>query len=189
MKIGIFGGSFNPIHSGHAILLNHLSQSGIFDEIWIMVNRLNPLKEKQTLTSESHRLEMARLVASKLKNVKVSDIEMTLPEPSYTYHTLEFLKNNFPQDTFSILIGSDNWEIFDRWYKSKEILENHQVFIYPRGGYEIKKTGRPQRFLENCPVTEISSSKIRDMVKKCQNITFLVPDDVKTYITINNLYK
>lgn len=191
MKIGIFGGTFDPIHTGHAILLNHISQYCGFDEVWVMVARKNPLKHNRISASDSDRLKMAQVVANKFQNVKVSDFELGLPIPSYTIDTLTALRESFPKHDFSIIIGGDSWNDFILWKDYRRIIEEFGVSVYRRGGIESKQIDEGDlkvRELTDTPIVEISSSLIRKMVKEGKNISFLVPSEVESYIKQNNLY-
>lgn len=190
MTIGIFGGSFNPIHTGHAIIANYISQQSGIDEVWIMVSKRNPLKRAQEPASDIHRLKMAELTARECgSNVKVSDLEMRLPAPSYSYETLKKLKEENPKDNFKLIIGSDNLEIFDQWRNSDKILDEFGLIIYSRPGHEIKdKYLKNSIIIENGPSMDISSTFVRDSLKRKLNINYLVPLAVATYIKENKLY-
>lgn len=190
MRIGIFGGSFNPLHIGHAIVANYLSQQEILDRVWIMPSKLNPLKQdEQRPVSGDDRMQMARLVAEDCAKVDVCDIEMHLPEPSYTYTTLCELRRRYPQHSFSLIIGGDHWEIFNKWRNWKKIITEFGVIIYTRPGYEI--TGiLPDNvaLIDNGPQAFVSSSEIREELSEGKNVNFLVPDKVLEYIKDKGLY-
>ena len=136
MKIGIFSGSFNPIHTGHLIIANYLCEFEKLDEIWFVVSPQNPLKSKRDLLSDIHRITMVKKAIRGNRKFKYCDIEFSLPLPSYTVRTLKTLKEKYPENEFHLIIGSDNWLIFDRWKDYQEILDNYPIFIYPRLGYE-----------------------------------------------------
>lgn len=190
MNIGIFGGTFNPIHSGHAMVVNYLSQSGIFDEIWLMISRLNPLKEKCPEISDFRRKKMVSFVADSFSNVRISDFELNSPPPSYTIDTLRKLREIFPNDKFSYIIGSDNWQIFPQWKENENIIKEFGVWVYPRIGYEIGTINDENvKVLTDCPKFEISSSYIRSLISLDKNISYLVPDKVNEYIQSHNLYR
>lgn len=189
MIIGIYGGSFDPIHQGHAIVANFVAQCNVVDEVWIIVSRQNPLKENSTIASEKDRLAMARLVARDCRNVKVSEIEMSMPTPSYTIDTLRELKKRFQQYDFKIIIGSDSLENFKNWKDSEKIRSEFGLIVYPRPGYPIK--GEEEfntTYLTGAPEFGISSTLIREYVKSGWNINYFVPLSVSNYIKINNLY-
>lgn len=189
MKIGIFGGSFDPVHIGHAVMATYLSQKGLIDRLWLMVSPLNPLKEGRKITDTSHRLAMTSLVADEVDNVECSDFELSLPLPSYTYRTLCALRDSYPGDEFVPVIGSDNWELFDKWRDHDRIIREFGVIIYPRPGYP-KPSELPENveWVENPPEVMMSSTFVRDEIKKGNNIRHYVTDSVLKYIKDNRLY-
>lgn len=190
MIIGIYGGSFDPIHTGHAMVANFLSQCNVVDEVWIMVSRKNPLKIHDTFASDSDRLEMARLVAAHCNKVKVTDIEMNLPTPSYTFDTLLELKKRNPSHDFKIIIGSDSLENFVNWRNSEKILSDFGIIVYPRPGYPLpEKEKENMIFLTGAPEFSISSSLIREYLASGWNINYFTPVEVSEYIEKHNLYK
>lgn len=190
MKIGILGGSFNPIHTGHAILANYITQNTDIEQLWLMVSPQNPLKSDMLPAYDVHRLTMVELVASKCENVITSGFEFTLPRPSYTIDTLSVLKTKFPQHEFVLIIGADNWSCFDKWKGYKYILENHEIMVYPRNGYNIaipSELACKVKVLTS-PIIEISSTYIREQLKLQRNVNFYLPQDVYRYILENKLY-
>lgn len=190
MKIGIYGGSFDPIHTGHAMVANFVAQCNVVDEVWIMVSRRNPLKLHDTEASDTQRLEMARLVVKECADVKVSEIEMEMPTPSYTIDTLNLLKKRYPNDEFRIIIGSDSIENFPKWKKADELLRNFGVIVYPRPGFPFPEEEQPgMKFLTGAPENSISSSLIREYVRSGWNINYFVPLAVSEYIIQHNLYQ
>lgn len=190
MKIGILGGSFNPIHIGHAILANYITQYTDIEQLWLMVSPQNPLKDTLSSSYDVHRLAMAELVASKCDNVITSGLEFTLPKPSYTINTLGVLAEKFPQHEFVLIIGADNWQNFDKWKDSEKILENHDIMVYPRMGYEIQipKELKNKVTRLDSPIVEVSSTFIREQLKCNRNMNFYLPQDVYLYILKNGLY-
>lgn len=190
MKIGIFGGTFNPIHSGHGLVINYMSRHYGFDELWIMVSRLNPMKKQHAGLKEEDRLRMAEIVAERFLNVKVSDFEMRREPPSYTIDTLRELRKLYPTDDFKIIIGSDNWNIFPCWKENDSIIREFGVIVYPRPGYPVEKPIPANvEFASDCPVMAISSSYIRQVASAGENLNYLVPPDVADYISLHGLYK
>lgn len=190
MKIAIFGGSFDPIHTGHAMMANFLSGYPGIDRVWIMVSPRNPLKDNGPVADESARLDMARLVAEDCASVDACDFETGLPVPSYTIDTLRALRDAYPQHQFRWVIGSDNWEIMSRWRESESILHEFGVLVYERPGYPI--TGELPDGVEvvrNAPLALISSTFIRQSIKESKNINFFVPDKVLKYIEKHKLYQ
>lgn len=191
MTTGIFGGSFNPIHTGHAVLLNWLARHAGLDRIWIMVSPQNPLKEgRQPQVSDAARLRMAEMVAARIDGVTTSGFEFSLPRPSYTYATLRALQEKFPSDEFALIIGADNWLLFDRWRCHQEIIDSHRIIIYPRRGYDIDPSTLPTSvtYLADAPMIEISSTEVRDILAHGGNAAFYLPDEVLAFITHHNLY-
>lgn len=190
MNIGIMGGSFNPIHVGHAIIANYIIQNTDIDQLWLMVSPENPFKTGQAMVNEGQRLRMVEMVSRRLDNVITSGFELTLPRPSYTIDTLNALKAKFPSDDFTLVIGADNWAVFDKWRSHDEIISNFKIVVYPRVGYDIVIPSQmSDRVLAvDAPVIEVSSSKIREQLSMGHDMRFFMPDEVYDYILRNNLY-
>ena len=192
MKIGIFGGSFDPIHTGHAIIAQHIIDSGVVDRLWFMVSPLNPLKaNKVRQVADTDRLRMVEMVSRTMEGVETSAFEFTMPKPSYTIDTLNALREKFPDDDFYLVIGGDNWEVFDKWRNSEEILSRYHVLIYPRLGYEviIPDELNDRVKLVDAPIIELSSTQIRERLANGHSVRYYVPDEVAQYIDRKNLYK
>ena len=192
MKIGIFGGSFNPIHSGHAIIAHHIISSGAVDRLWLMVSPVNPLKvglEQQV--ADTDRLRMVEMVTRPLENVETSAFEFTMPKPSYTIDTLNALQAKFPDDEFYLVTGADNWVIFDRWRNSEEILAKYHLLVYPRLGYDvvIPEELRDRVTLVDAPIIELSSTAVRERLAQGLGARYYVPDEVLSYIERKGLYR
>ncbi len=189
-KIGIFGGSFNPIHVGHALIASYIVENSDIDTLWLMVSPQNPLKENSSLASDYHRLRMTELVSRRIENVITSAFEFDLPKPSYTIDTLNALQAKFPDDEFYLVIGADNWCVFDRWKAGEEIITKHRVLIYPRRGYDIiiseKYSDRVS--VVEAPLIEVSSTQVRERLSQLKSVSFYVPEAVERYIIENNLY-
>ncbi len=192
MKIGIFGGSFNPIHSGHAIIAHHIISSGAVDRLWLMVSPVNPLKvglEQQV--ADTDRLRMVEMVTRPLENVETSAFEFTMPKPSYTIDTLNALQAKFPDDEFYLVTGADNWVIFNRWRNSEEILAKYHLLVYPRLGYDvvIPEELRDRVTLVDAPIIELSSTAVRERLAQGLSVRYYVPDEVLSYIERKGLYR
>ena len=190
-RIGIFGGSFNPIHVGHAIIASAILRQGLIDQLWFMVTPENPFKQGQNLAPERHRLCMAELVARRIPNAVTSAFEMQLPRPSYTIDTLNALQKRFPKDEFYLIIGADNWAKWNNWKSPSEIVSKFHVLIYPRLGYEVNIPLELQEKVQlvEAPIIEISSTEIRQLIAQDQSPAFYVADDVYNYINEHNLYR
>lgn len=192
MKIGIFGGSFDPIHTGHAIIAQHIISSGAVDRLWFMVSPINPLKAgKLRQVADTDRLRMVEMVSHPLEGVETSAFEFSMPKPSYTIDTLNALQKKFPDDEFYLIIGGDNWELFGKWRNSEEILAKYHVLIYPRLGYEVSIPDdlKNRVALVGAPIIELSSTEIRERLAKGQSVRYYVPDKVLEYIERKQLYR
>lgn len=176
MKIGIYGGSFNPIHIGHVSLAKNILQENIVDELWFVVSPRNPLKNEDVLEDDFTRLSHVRDVVAGIDRAKVSDVEFHLPKPSYMYMTLKKIQEQCPKDILFLIIGADNWLCFKAWKNYEEILEKYNILIYPRQGYKIDSSVLPSnvKYLE-MPIYNISSSQIRDMVSRGEDIIEYMP--------------
>lgn len=197
MKVGIFGGSFDPIHEGHIRLAQYVLDHTDLDEVWLMVSPLNPLKPQGYVATNEQRLEMARLAVADKPGIRVSDFEFSLPIPSYTYNTLTKLKETYPDIDFSLIMGGDNWASFDRWRNSQEIIYEFGLIVYPRPGEEVPAPPDGVTILNAAPQMPVSSTRIRQLLeartlengkKKIGNIPYL-PASVLDYIYSNHLYE
>ena len=184
MKVGIYGGSFNPIHNGHIALAEAFLRQAKLDEVWFMVSPQNPLKANARLLDDKIRFKMVQKVLKHKRNLIACDYEFHLPKPSYTWDTLQRLSNDFPQHQFTLLIGSDNWTAFDRWYHHEDILQNYKIVIYPRLGDEIGKNELPDSVsLLNAELINISSTEIRERIANGKSIDHLVPAEIAVEVT------
>ena len=175
IRTGIFGGSFNPIHKGHIALAQQLRKRAGLDEVWLMVSPQNPLKQSADLLDDKLRMEMARKALVGVEGIVASDYEMHLPKPSYTWNTLQQLSKDYPDREFVLLMGGDNWERFDQWYRHEDIAANYQIFVYDR------TPGEPG-------FIDISSTEIRKRIRAGKGIRRLVPGVVADFIKANKLY-
>ena len=191
MKIGIFGGSFDPIHIGHAIIAQHIISSGAVDRLWFMVSPVNPLKAgKERQVADTDRLRMVEMVSRPMEGVEKSAFEFTMPRPSYTIDTLNALQAKFPDDEFYLVTGGDNWQIFNKWRNSEEILAKYHLLIYPRLSYEviIPDDLKDRVTLVEAPIIELSSTEVRERLANGQSVRYYVPDEVLGYSERHHLY-
>lgn len=175
IRTGIFGGSFNPIHNGHILLARQLKEREGLDEVWLMVSPQNPLKKSADLLDDKARLEMARKALEGVEGIIASDYEMHLPKPSYTWNTLQALSRDYPEREFVLMIGGDNWQLFDRWYRAKDIKARYQIVVYTR-------TPGDDGFID------ISSTEVRQRIREGKSIRKLVPPAVESIIKEKGYY-
>ncbi|RUT78640.1 nicotinate (nicotinamide) nucleotide adenylyltransferase [Ancylomarina longa] len=190
MKIGLYFGSFNPVHIGHLAIANYMAEFSDLDQIWFVISPQNPFKKKESLLPDYHRLELVNRSIENYPKIKASNIEFGLPKPSYTIDTLTYLKEKFPIYEFSLILGSDNLKNFHKWKNNDLILLNHELYVYPRPGYndqEIKLNGRVH--LINAPLMEISSSFIREAIKNHKEIPFFLPELAYQYLKEMHFYE
>lgn len=191
MNIGIFPGSFNPIHVGHLILANYIVEFTEIDEIWFLVSPQNPHKKRNDLLDENIRYEMAKIALENYSRIKVSDFEFSLPRPSYTMNTLEKLSERYSEHDFTLLIGADNWAVFEKWKDYSCLLEKYPIKVYPRLGYRIIIPSKLKNRVEalESPIVEISSTFIRESIADGKYIKAFLPEKVFKYIEENKLYR
>lgn len=188
--IGLFGGSFNPIHNGHLILANYLCEYYNLDYIWFLVTPCNPLKHSTDMLDNNIRFEMVRIATLGYSKFIASDFEFSLPVPSYTCDTLTALSKKYPDFEFVLIIGADNWAIFDKWKNYDKILKKYRIVIYPRSGYFVDRKTLPENvILSDAPLVEISSTFIRESIKNEKDIRFFLHPEVWNFIVDNSLYK
>ena len=192
MKIGLYFGSFNPIHIGHLIIANQLVENSDLDQIWFVVTPHNPFKKKSTLLDNHQRLEMVYLATKDYDKLKESNIEFNLPQPNYTINTLTYLQEKYPTHNFALIMGEDNLKSFHKWKNYEFILENHNIYVYPRiseGIVETRFTNHEKIHRVKAPIMEISSTMIRNAIKNGKNVKPLLPKKVWEYVDEMNFYK
>jgi len=190
-KIGLFFGSFNPVHVGHMIIANFMVEHSDLDQIWMVVSPHNPHKNKKTLAKDRDRLHLVDLAIGHNPNIRPSDIEFGLPKPSYTIDTLTYLKEKYPSKEFSLIMGGDNLGTLNKWKNYEMILDNHHIYVYARPNYTLGDLAdhKSVTVLEDAPLLSISASYIRRQIKEGKNPQYLLPDSVYEYIKDSNLYK
>ena len=192
MKVGLYFGTFNPIHVGHIIIANHLVEYSDLDEIWMVVTPHNPHKKKNSLLGNHHRYELVYIALEKYPKIKPTDIEFKLPQPNYTVKTLAFIDEKYPQHEFSLIMGEDNLQSFHKWKNYETILENHEIYCYPRIA-----EGKTKTMFENhhnihkvaAPIIQISATLIRQGIKSNKNVEPMLPKQVWKYIDEMNFYR
>ena len=189
MKIGLYFGSFNPIHIGHLIIANHLANTTELQKIWFVVSPQNPLKQSSTLLNEYDRLHLINISIEGENKLKTSNVEFSLPKPSYTIDTLTYLTEKFPEHQFAIIMGSDSFSNISKWKNYTVILKNYDLYVYKRPGFNIDNSLKKDLILFDAPLLEISSTHIRELIKQNKSIKYLVPDLVKDEIERNSYYK
>lgn len=189
MKVGLYFGSFNPVHNGHLIIANHLLQNTDLDQVWFVISPQNPFKPSSTLLNEYHRLHLVQIAIESVPQMQACDIEFRLPKPSYTADTLAYLIDKYPQHKFTILMGSDSYQNLPRWKNSEYIINNYQVYIYIRPGFPVEHLYKANHQIVHAPHLDISATFIRESIQKNHSIQFLVPDAVWNEIETNRYYK
>jgi nicotinate-nucleotide adenylyltransferase len=199
-QIGLYFGTFNPIHVGHLIIANYMADYTDLDEVWLVVTPQNPLKQKNTLLADYHRLALARIAVEDNPRIRVSDVEFNLPQPSYTATTLAHLSDTNPDKSFALIMGEDNLRTFHKWRNADLILQNHRVFVYPRvltsqEKIELKAhrtrpefSNHPRVIKVDAPVMKISSSFIRQAIKDGHDVRYLLTDAVYRYVMEMHFY-
>lgn len=190
MKIGLFFGSYNPIHIGHTIIANYMAYYTSLDQVWLVVSPHNPLKTKSDLIDVYDRLEMAKLATENSTKIKVSDIELHLPQPSYTIDTLTYLHEKYPEHEFVLIMGSDNLNTLKKWKNYEQLLKNYPIYVYPRAK-EINPEFRdhPHITITNTPLMELSATFIRQAIRDKKNVDYFLDWKVKEFIEAKGLYK
>lgn len=189
MNIGLYFGSFNPIHIGHLIIANHIIEhNSEIDKIWFVVSPHNPLKDSHTLLNEYDRLHLVELAIQDNKKFRASNVEFHLPKPSYTIDTLTYLSEKFPLEKFTIIMGSDSFQNIHRWKNYEQLLQQYAILVYKRPNFEVKETHGARLTIMDAPMLDISATFIRKMIKEGKSVQYIVPDAVREYIKESNYY-
>lgn len=189
-KIGILGGSFNPVHVGHMMLASYIQQFTDIDKVWLTLSPRNPLKSRPNeLISDLARHDMLRIATSQTSGIEVCDIELSMPRPNYTIDTLRLLRKRYPRNSFQLIIGSDNWRIFTQWRDYQEIIDDFGVIVYPRPGYRTPTIYEDNVEIIDAPENSLSSTFIRDSIMRGKNMHYFLPEGVYDYIRAHDLYK
>ena len=211
MKIGLFFGTFNPIHIGHLIIANYMANYTELDQVWLVVSPHNPLKDKSTLLADQHRLTLVRIAVEENNKLWASDVEFSLPQPSYTVKTLAILKEKHPTYSFSLIMGEDNLRSFPKWFNYDKILANHAIYVYPRLVTQSENQSENLNenedksdrlrinesvlkhpaivFCNDVPVMQLSASFIRKSIKEGKDVRYMLSESVHTYIDEMNFYR
>lgn len=204
MNIGLYFGTFNPIHVGHLVIANYMADFTDLDQVWLIVSPHNPLKEKSTLLTDLHRLALVKIAIDDNAKLRASDIEFSLPKPSYTATTLAYLKDNYPQHDFALIMGEDNLRTLHKWYNHDVILKNHKIYVYPRVltvQEEAEVTGINSHignnfadnsnvvFCDDAPVMKVSASFVRNAIRDGKDVRYLLTEPVHKYIEEMNFYR
>ena len=192
-KIGLFFGSFNPIHIGHLILANYILENSDMDELWFVVSPQNPFKDKKSLLTDHNRLDMVQLAVKNYPKMRASNVEFSLPKPSYTIDTLTYLKEKYPNYSFALIMGEDNLDSLPKWKNAEKLMSDYQIIVYPRT-FEGEK--KDCEYLQhenistvNAPIIELSATEIRNMIKEGKNVRPMLPPEVFEYLDGSSFYK
>ncbi len=189
-NVGLFFGSFNPVHTGHMIIANFIVNHTDLDEVWMVISPHNPHKEKKTLAQDYDRLVMVELAIGDNPKIKASNIEFALPKPSYTIDTLTYLNEKYPQKTFNLIMGGDNLASLHKWKNYEQILKHHNIIVYQRPNYDLGELKDHERVqILEAPMLSISASYIRSLIKEGKSCQYLVPDKVFSYLNENMIYR
>ncbi len=204
MNIGLYFGTFNPIHVGHLVIANYMADFTDLDQVWLIVSPHNPLKEKSTLLTDLHRLALVKIAIDDNPKLRASDIEFSLPKPSYTATTLAYLKDKYSEHNFALIMGEDNLRTLHKWYNHDVILKNHKIYVYPRVltvQEEAEVTGINSHigndfadnanvvFCEDAPVMKVSASFVRNAIRDGKDVRYLLTEPVHKYIEEMNFYR
>ncbi len=187
--IGLFFGSFNPVHIGHLIIANHMANETDLDQVWMVVSPQNPFKDKKSLAKDRDRYNLVHLAIGDNPKLSVSDIEFSMPKPSYTIDTLTYLKEKYPNKIFYLIMGGDNVPTLPKWKNSELLIENYKIYVYKRPGYDLGPlASHPNITSVEAPLLDISSTHIRQLIKERKSIQYLVPDAARLEIERSSIY-
>jgi len=192
MKVGLFFGTFNPIHIGHMIIANYMVEFSDLEEVWFVITPQSPFKKKASMLSNYHRLAIANIAVENYPKLKTSDIEFNLSQPNYTINTLAYIEEKFPNNQFCLIMGEDNLKGFHKWKNYETILQNYELYVYPRiseGKTDHQFVGHPKIQKVNAPIVQISSTFIRKSIQNKKDISTMLPSNVWKYIDEMNFYK
>ena len=189
MQIGLYFGSFNPVHTGHLIIASHILNETNLEKIWFVVSPQNPLKPSVSLLNEYDRLHLVRVATEDDNRIRVSDIEFSLPKPSYTVDTLAYMVEKYPEHQFSVIMGSDSFQNLHKWKNYQVILEQYPIYVYLRPGFEVDSKLNPKVSILNAPLLQISATQIPQLVKEGKSIRYMVPPRVLEEIEKSGYYK
>jgi nicotinate-nucleotide adenylyltransferase len=192
-KIGLFFGSFNPIHIGHLILANYILENSDMDELWFVVSPQNPFKDKKSLLTDHNRLDMVQLAVKNYPKMRASNVEFSLPKPSYTIDTLTYLTEKYPNYFFALIMGEDNLDSLPKWKNAEKLMSDYQIIVYPRTFEGEKKDSEYLQHenisIVNAPIIELSATEIRNMIKEGKNVRPMLPPEVFEYLDGSSFYK
>ena len=188
MNIGLYFGSFNPVHIGHLLIANHLLNNSDLKRIWFVVSPQNPFKQQENLLNEYHRLHLLRLAIEDDNRMKAVEIEFNLPKPSYTSTTLIHLEEKYPGNSFNIIMGSDSFQNLHKWKNYESLTKNYPIYVYLRDGFEINNHVNARLNVVDAPLLHISATEIRRLVKEKKSIRYMVPDKVRDEIERGGYY-
>jgi nicotinate-nucleotide adenylyltransferase len=189
MKIGLYFGSFNPVHVAHLIIANHILNETDIEKIWFVVSPQNPFKEEKTLLNEYHRLHLVQTAVQDDNRIKASDIEFNLPKPSYTTATLAYLKEKHPEHEFCIIMGSDSFQNLHKWKNYELIVKEYKVYVYLRPGFDVTNHVNAKLHIVDAPLLQLSATQIRQYIKEGKSVRYLVPENVREEIEGGGYYK
>jgi nicotinate-nucleotide adenylyltransferase len=189
MKIGLYFGSFNPVHVAHLIVANHVLNETDIEKVWFIVSPQNPFKSEANLLNEYHRLHLVRLATEDDNRIKASDIEFNLPKPSYTTNTLAYLSEKHPEHNFCIIMGSDSFQNLHKWKNAEVIIKNYPIYVYRRAGFDVENTIGAKLHVLDAPLLQLSATQIRKYVKEGKPIRYMVTDKVLEEIERGGYYK